>query len=347
MKLPCPYCQDPIQYDLQLVGQKIACPSCKHHVIMTPLSQLSPEYQTEYHEEQERLKKKQETEERKRKAAEYKAAYKRKMAEEAVERKAAKAKLRAELRADAIQRHLADGTSIAPDGFWNRLVYFLDLKFERYLTPQIIRIVWVLLLALSICGLGLTLLARLPTAAPRSLQVINPQRASQYNKIATLEQLILEKEREREQEEWEKQQKIRLQQRRQELQERQQQDEYEVPKAQPTLRDQYAKMSLEQLRNELNKLEQQYPEYLTKTDFTGAAWYALFAAATILSTIITLLICRVICEMCIVIFNIANCLVKMRELLGKAPSPIDSPPAPQPIPQSVPQSVTIPGDGRI
>lgn len=65
MKIPCPYCTEKITYDPNLAGKTINCSYCKKPILMTPLDKLTPEYQQEYREEQEKIRKKQETEQRK------------------------------------------------------------------------------------------------------------------------------------------------------------------------------------------------------------------------------------------------------------------------------------------
>jgi hypothetical protein len=347
MKLPCPYCKENITYDLNLAGKTIKCSYCQKNILMTPLDKLPPEYQQEFLAEQEHLKKKQEAEERKRKAAEYRAEFKRKAAKEAAERKAFKTALHAKQKDTTQQTYLAYGTRIQTDRFrerivqiWKRIVYIFDLDFQRYLTPHIIRIIWALLLALSVCGIGLMFLSRLPMASPRYIEVANPQRGAQYAKIEALKRMISEKEMERSLQEWQKKQKLQGQQKPQEPQEQKNfLNNEEVVQKQPDNLNKYAKMDLDQLKSELAKLDQEYPEHLKEIDFSGALWYALFFTTTVLSTIIALLICRVICEMFIVVFNIANCLVKVREILYQAKSPIAPPPAPQ--------TIAITGDGKL
>ncbi len=318
MKLPCPYCQESIEYDIRLVGQTISCSYCKRPVSMPPLSRLAPEYQEEYQEEQERKQKKLEAEELKRQKAERK----RKAAEEAAERKALAAANRTQPKEAVRQWYFANNTRISPKGLWERFVYIFDLKFERYLTPQIIRIVWALVLLLSICALGLRLLTQLPNAAPQTVKVSNPQRGSQSDKIARLQQLIDQKTIEAPKKELSTPQTLQI---RQEPRQPQFRND-EPPKAQPTPADPYANMSLDQLKAELDRIEREYPPYLTEMDFRGTAWFILFSAVAVLSCIIGLLICRVICEMFIVVFNIANSLGKIRDTLGQAQPSAPPPP---------------------
>jgi len=62
MKLSCPYCTEKITYDLNLAGKTIKCSYCQKDILMSPFNKLAPEYQQEYREEQEKIRKKQEAE---------------------------------------------------------------------------------------------------------------------------------------------------------------------------------------------------------------------------------------------------------------------------------------------
>jgi hypothetical protein len=60
MKVPCPFCAQALQYYPELAGTTAACSRCNKTVQMPSLRQLPGEYQHEYQEEQDRLRKKQE-----------------------------------------------------------------------------------------------------------------------------------------------------------------------------------------------------------------------------------------------------------------------------------------------
>ncbi len=65
MKLPCPYCTENIVYDHNLAGKTIKCSYCQKNILMTPFDKLPPDYQQEYKDELEKIRKKQEAEQRK------------------------------------------------------------------------------------------------------------------------------------------------------------------------------------------------------------------------------------------------------------------------------------------
>lgn len=60
MKVPCPFCTQELLYDPKLAGKTVACSYCNRALLIPPLQQLPVEYQQEYREEQDRLRKKQE-----------------------------------------------------------------------------------------------------------------------------------------------------------------------------------------------------------------------------------------------------------------------------------------------
>jgi hypothetical protein len=65
MKLPCPYCTENIVYDHNLAGKTIKCSYCQNNILMTPFDKLPPDYQQEYKDELEKIRKKQEAEQKK------------------------------------------------------------------------------------------------------------------------------------------------------------------------------------------------------------------------------------------------------------------------------------------
>jgi hypothetical protein len=65
MKLPCPYCTENIVYDHNLAGKTIKCSYCQKNILMTPFDKLPPDYQQEYKDELEKIRKKKEVEQRK------------------------------------------------------------------------------------------------------------------------------------------------------------------------------------------------------------------------------------------------------------------------------------------
>ena len=308
MKIPCPYCTEEVLYDPKLAGKTITCSYCKKSLKIPLLHQLKRKYQEEYREEQERLREEQEYQER---ILEMKAA--RELQKQEKERLEQEWFEQERMKNHNIERAIKGKNS--GKVFWQRVVYFFDFKLERYLTPQIIRISWVLLLALSFCGLGLMLVTKLPMVAPQTKMVPNTQRYAIAEQIIYLKALIEGKKWD---EQLEKSKRKRI--------EKEIRPVPENVKAEPIYKNQYAKFNLAQLRSELVKLEQKYSEYIQEDDYNGALWYVLLVATGTISTIITILIARVLCELCIVIFNIANSLANIRDTLASKQSVDTSPP---------------------
>jgi hypothetical protein len=65
MKLSCPYCGDSIKYEESLAGKNVTCSYCKRPVLMPSVAQLPPDYQEEFRQEKEKLRKNAESAERK------------------------------------------------------------------------------------------------------------------------------------------------------------------------------------------------------------------------------------------------------------------------------------------
>lgn len=65
MELPCPFCTQELLYDPNLAGKTVACSYCKKHLLIPSLQQLPIQYQQEYREEQDHLRKKQEAKQKK------------------------------------------------------------------------------------------------------------------------------------------------------------------------------------------------------------------------------------------------------------------------------------------
>ena len=69
MKLACPRCQEPLPYDAGLAGTYIVCPKCKQNALVPQLHLLPVEYQDEYRQEVETVRKEQESKLRKQEEA--------------------------------------------------------------------------------------------------------------------------------------------------------------------------------------------------------------------------------------------------------------------------------------
>ncbi|MEX2285659.1 MAG: hypothetical protein WD648_01140 [Planctomycetaceae bacterium] len=176
---------------------------------------------------------------------------------------------------------------------------FFDFGFKRYLTPCIVRHVW--LWAVCLMGLGLMIQVAMYfyKSLPSRYAVSLPIPFEAQMRKSCLDDLI----------------------RKEEMAEVRKAPEAKSPRENirpappvaPTrepeanLCDEYSKMTVSQLKAERKSLDKKFPE-------TGTRWkswsifYLAAAAAAVFATILTLVILRVCCEMLIVVFNIAASL---------------------------------------
>ena len=206
--------------------------------------------------------------------------------------------------------------SAFPKGTPSRFLDFFDFGFKRYLTPWIVRHIWLW----TVCLLGLGLMIQVAIYVHKSLpsrEVVNlaiPPEARMRKGF--LDELIRNKERPEVTETP-----------RGEFPQRNVFPAPEAPEVarnrepEPSWRDEYSKMTLRQLRKERESLDESFPE-------TGTRWtlwstlYLATAAAAVLGTILTLVILRVCCELIIVVFNIAASLTTIADntaISGKSP----------------------------
>jgi hypothetical protein len=191
--------------------------------------------------------------------------------------------------------------SAFPKGTPSGFLDFFDFGFKRYLTPWIVRHVW--LWAVCLLGLGLMIQVAmyvqksLPTRETVSLPIPPDARMRK----GFLDDLIRNKERP----------------------EVAETPNNEFPRApgnfrpgpgvaprrepEADWRDEYSKMTLRKLKAERTSLDENFPE--TGTRWTAwSIFYLASAAAAVLGTTLTLIILRVICELIIVVFHIAASL---------------------------------------
>lgn len=296
MKLPCPFCRELILYRPDLAGQPVGCDLCGKQAVMPEPKSLPEPYQSDYRREIA------------------KAEAKAKAVIQAQQRAAFRAE---EERQKALYRRRVRQSKPARAAWVPFFIDLLDLKFKRYLTPQIIRGFWLLALLLGISTWGYTCLSRLP---PMSETLTIQRDPSIKMRLYVLGKMIDEKESELRQK---GNRQVRPQQ---ELESEQQQIAKPLESEQQQIVRLFSKMSLDQLIAEKKKLEDQYPISRSVFNFRGWSLYGLLAAISTLGTIITLLFCRVACEMMIVIFNIAKSLVQIHEAIKS--TPFSTPPAP-------------------
>ena len=182
MNLPCPHCQKPLLYDPKLADRHLACPICKRPVLVPQLQALPPEVQEEYRQEVEEARRKQEADLRKQQEAELRRQRAERDAElqgqqwerdaELSRQEAEEARLEAERNANAkkaewVARVTAEAEEIAAKAeasggstsageavtkLWKTPKSWLalfDWRFEYYLTPWIIRFLWIAFLLIT------------------------------------------------------------------------------------------------------------------------------------------------------------------------------------------------------
>lgn len=194
-----------------------------------------------------------------------------------------------------------------------RLIDMLDFRFERYLTPELIRLFWVVSLVLAAVSVCLSALGGLPYALPHRIQVENRLAFDTQRRMALIADLIEERER---------------------LQARKaavaadaapragfpQFDSAELPVAEPDPRAEYRALgglTLDQLKAERARLEREFPTYRSEWVVRNSVIYVLTCVALLLVAVLALLVVRIVCEMLVVVFNIANHLQAIRELAAR------------------------------
>lgn len=191
-----------------------------------------------------------------------------------------------------------------------RIVHVLDPKFERYITPEIIRLVWGLSLLLGFLGVSIYALGGLQAALPRRASLANVRPEVVLRREAIIGVLIEEKEFER----------SLAQVRSRETPETRERPQVAVDEK-PALdwvkiHEEYERMGIEELRAAMGKLEKEYPSYRTKWLFRHTFLYPLWVAAGLAATVLGLLMIRVLCESLCVVFNIAIHLDELRKSLS-------------------------------
>lgn len=292
MKLACS-CGQAFVYDHQKAGQQFQCKWCKRMVTVPPFQSLPPDDQATYRDE---LQKAQSEAERK------------KQVEAAREQaKLDKEKKRIDKEKARIEANQRKRQTNATGGVLSRLIYFLDLRFERYLTPWIIRRTWVW----AICVMCLLLLSHLCLCSYRALprrevvrQRIPMDVAEKKERLALLimqKSLVAERPQPRIAPRTASVEPPRDEPRRRTLEQPQKEE------------DKYASMTLEQLQAEKADLDRRYAE--TKEEWVWGQWwfYGLAALIGVLSAVLALVSLRVACEFVIVVFNIAMALTAMKE----------------------------------
>lgn len=315
MTIDCPRCGEKVEYS---PGAVQTCSYCKVSLRLPEVNQLPEELRNQWFRElaavrakEEKRRKKLEAEERRRKQTEQQVARERAIA----------------ARREEIQRQQNEMPLIHTDGppslrrpespphgkgIANRLVYVLDPKFERCITPQIIRVFWALSLVLALLGVLIYALGSFQVALPRSVPVPNSLPDEVVCRESVLTDLIDDKE---------------LEQMLAESRPEPSTESRDLPPARvdnkPSLdlaaiRDEYEELSLKQLRAEMKKLEKAHPLYRTEWVYRHTLLYPLWVAAAAVAAVLNLLIIRMACEFLCVVFNIATHLSELRQALPSA-----------------------------
>ena len=208
-------------------------------------------------------------------------------------------------------RRIAARTSSSP---FARLIWLLDLKFERYLTPWIIRFTWLWTIVLILAGWSLYTAIGLYQVMPRRTEVQLSIPLQIEEEMRAISRLIAMKE-------WEDQQRTP----RGGQQPPEPREEYSPgPETaeRPDPLEKYKSMSLGQLKSELERLKKQYPESEKRLTWNkvALAFYSTSVVGSVLSSCLFLLALRVVCELVIVIFNVASTLSEIKAIIGRGDS---------------------------
>lgn len=295
MKLTCA-CGQKFTYDASKAGQRFQCEWCKQLLVMPPLGSLSAEDRRLYQEEVNKI------------AAQAERKRQKELHEKDVAARKEQARIeREKARIEANQLRMRQQAP-APRRQVN-LIELLDFKFKRYLTPWIIRFVWVWIF----CGLLLASTIHVAVCAYKAL----PKRETVP---VVLAEGVLERKQALDA-------SITLKRSRPAKHESQDRGDNRTPgrntppsgteeasRESPRVEDRpvdwfekYQKMPLKQLLEEQKKLDSQFPT--SKEQWAAWSFYYVFSAlSSILAAILTLVALRVGCECVIVIFNIAESL---------------------------------------
>lgn len=311
MKIECPRCGEQVEYR---PGAVQVCSYCRVSLQLPDVNQLPEHLRSQWFKEQAAAKAKEEKRRQKMEAEE-----RRKQKERQTVRERTLAATRAEMQSldvtgPAILIHKSRKTS--RKSFVDRLIYALDPRFERYITPQIIRVFWALSLILALLAVMIYALGSLQTALPRTISVPNTRpREVVYREsviadlieIKEFEQMMAESRREEPPEPREPSPPVSAD------------DKPKIPKPDPKdIRNEYEKLSLEQLRANLAKLEQEHPTHRTEWVYQQTLLYPLWVSAAVVTVVLNLLIIRMVCEFVCVVFNIAAHLSEIRRSLSMA-----------------------------
>ena len=291
MKLSCA-CGQTFEYDHTKAGQQFECAWCRQTITMPAFKQLSPDDQETYQNE---LRRRQEKVEKQRQKEEARVAKER----DRIAREKA--------RIEANQRHPANQGE-AGESLLKRVGRALDFKFERYLTPWIIRRVWLWAVILAAFVVSVYVAVGCYNSLPerRVVEVDKPHETLQA--ISRIQTEIFRRELE---------ERTRPQPRFQPSPEPTREPVRERP-PEPKAAEQpdpYGEMTLEQLRKELARLQE--PEFRTEWIWSFQRWALLLFSAIAIAAFLCLLLLwlRVVCEAIIVVFNIATTLTDIKHSL--------------------------------
>lgn len=306
MKIECPRCGEQVEYS---PGAVRACAYCKVNLQLPQIGQLPETLRQEWQREQAAAQAREEKRRKKLELAERRNTEKLRQAAAASPPAARREEPGDQEPARAPRPANRAAGPPGSKGFRARIAYALDLKFERYITPQIIRLVWALSLVLALLGVSIYALGGLQAALPRRVSVHNPRPDEVLRREAVIAALIAEKEFAHRMAESRADERPRPQQPPPVAADEEPRSERE------RIRNEYGKLSVEELRARLVKLEEEYPSYRLEWVFQQTLLYPLLVAAAIVSAVLALLAVRIVCEFLCVVFNIAAHLAAIRQSL--------------------------------
>lgn len=278
MKIECPRCGEQVDYS---PGAVQVCSYCKVSLRLPEVSQLPEHLRSQWFKEQAAAKVKEEKRRQKLEAEERRRKEKERQAARENQRAATRTETQRVTGPPSLNQKTKKSTG---NSFFDRVIYALDPRFERYITPQIIRVFWALSLVLALLAVMIYALGSLQTALPRTISVPNTRpRDVVYREsviadlieIKEFEQMMAESRREEPPEPREPSPPISAD------------DKPKTPNPDSKdIRCEYEKLSLEQLRVNLAKLEQEHPSHRTEWVYQHTLVYPLWVSAAVVTVLL-------------------------------------------------------------
>ena len=248
MKLAC-VCGQEYIYDHRTSGQPFVCKWCNQTVMMPAFQSLDAGQQAEYRSE---LKEQQQKEEKEKQRAAAKEVARVEKEKKRIEANQRKAQIQAAKRASTMS---AASSSSEATSLFAKVIWLLDLRFRRYLTPWIIRFTWLWAILLIVAGWSFYSAVGLWRVMPRTQTVELTIPTNIERQKRTLSFTIAMKEPQ--------EQRRRPAQPPNDTEPDRDDAPQQTPSTTPDEEDllaKYGSMTVAQLRAELAKLTKQYPE---------------------------------------------------------------------------------------